>query len=223
MQTGYFGKLPFRGDFIQKNVSPSFLKLWEPWLQRVTAYSQNELHDQWLRHYLISPMWRYMVTLPNDEVYAGIVFPSVDSAGRYFPFTIVMPLADKHTAIQLMLRNQQWYNQSERLALRALDESISFEQFDQVIERLDSVFKPPLKYPSPGFHLPLNASQSLDGALGKLLNYLYIFNDRQISLWWYEDNNLNEGHFFSCLGLPDERVYTAMLTRQWDSSGMQLL
>ena len=109
---GYFGKLPIRGDFIQRNLSSDFISMWDHWLQLVISSSQKTLGDQWLNTYLVSPIWRFFLVLEEDQ-YAGIVLPSVDKVGRYFPFTVAVRIEKKHNVSNFMAEQDNWYQQAE--------------------------------------------------------------------------------------------------------------
>jgi type VI secretion system protein ImpM len=89
-EAGLFGKLPSRGDFVQLGLPGSFVRPWDAWLQQAMAGSQERMGDAWLPAYLESPVWRFV--LPGGMCGAGAVLgllmPSVDRVGRYFPLTL---------------------------------------------------------------------------------------------------------------------------------------
>ncbi len=96
MTPAWYGKLPALGDFASRRLPPAFLADWDAWLQRGMAYSQQHLGSEWLDTYLTSNVWRFILapgTL-DSSTWAGIVLPSVDRVGRYFPLTICAALAD---------------------------------------------------------------------------------------------------------------------------------
>jgi type VI secretion system protein ImpM len=89
-EAGLFGKLPSRGDFVQLGLPGSFVRPWDAWLQQVMAGSRERMGEAWLPAYLESPVWRFV--LPGGMCGAGAVLgllmPSVDRVGRYFPLTL---------------------------------------------------------------------------------------------------------------------------------------
>src|SRR5215467_11283482 len=91
---GFFGKLPSHGDFIERRVGAPFRDVWDEWLQRCIATSRQTLGSEWLDCYLTSPMWRFFLSdgIAGATSYAGILLPSVDRVGRYFPLTVVVEL-----------------------------------------------------------------------------------------------------------------------------------
>ena len=91
MKIGFFGKLPGYGDFVQRNVCPEFVKYWDNWLLKSLSSSHEQLGDLWRSKYFNGPIWRFVISqngLSQTPV-AGFMMPSVDKAGRCYPFTVV--------------------------------------------------------------------------------------------------------------------------------------
>ena len=91
MKIGYFGKLPGYGDFIQRNVSPEFVKQWDNWVLKSIESSRVQLGEQWRGKYFNSPIWRFVISHKGliEESVTGFMMPSVDKSGRCYPFTVV--------------------------------------------------------------------------------------------------------------------------------------
>jgi type VI secretion system protein ImpM len=90
VQTGLFGKLPVQGDFVRAGLPGSFVQPWDGWLQGVLSASRQLLGADWVPAWLEAPIWRFV--LPEGMCGAGAVLglmlPSVDRVGRYFPLTL---------------------------------------------------------------------------------------------------------------------------------------
>ena len=88
--TGFFGKLPCRGDFLRQGLPRSFVSPWDEWLSLALAASKAAMGEAWLPAFLEAPVWRFLLPAgqcgPDGAL--GLWMPSVDSAGRYFPLTI---------------------------------------------------------------------------------------------------------------------------------------
>jgi type VI secretion system protein ImpM len=86
---GFYGKLPARGDFVRAGLPRDFTDPWDDWLQSVMAGSRAQMGEDWLPAYLEAPVWRF--ALPSgrcgSRAVLGLMLPSVDKAGRYFPLT----------------------------------------------------------------------------------------------------------------------------------------
>jgi len=121
---GFFGKIPSHGDFVTRDLPRSFLDVWDMWLQSCIAESKAQLGDGWLNVYLTSPIWRFgvMPGICGPQAAAGILMPSVDRVGRYFPLTIATPQAGEVNPLQLPGAADRWFDAAEAIALRALDD-----------------------------------------------------------------------------------------------------
>jgi type VI secretion system protein ImpM len=121
---GFFGKIPSHGDFVTRDLPRGFLDVWDSWLQACIADSKTRLGDGWLDVYLTSPIWRFGLApgVCGTQAWAGILMPSVDRVGRYFPLTIATPLQGDVTPLHLPWMADAWFEALESTALRALDD-----------------------------------------------------------------------------------------------------
>ena len=87
--TGFYGKLPARGDFVRSGLPRSFTDPWDEWLGTMIAGSRARMGEAWLPAYLEAPVWRFYLPTGVCGVLpvVGLMIPSVDKAGRYFPLT----------------------------------------------------------------------------------------------------------------------------------------
>jgi type VI secretion system protein ImpM len=89
---GFYGKLPSRGDFVRVGLPRDFTDPWDAWLQSVMAGSRSLMGEAWLPAYLEAPVWRFALPpgMCGTNAALGVMLPSVDRAGRYFPLTFAM-------------------------------------------------------------------------------------------------------------------------------------
>ena len=89
--TAFYGKLPARGDFLTRSLSREFINRWDDWLQSGMNASRQALGEAWLDTYLTSPLWRFVLPagICGNTAFAGVLMPSMDKVGRYFPMTVV--------------------------------------------------------------------------------------------------------------------------------------
>lgn len=137
MQAGFFGKIPARGDFVQRSLPAAFTAPWDRWLQAGIAGSRAALGDAWLEIYLTSPIWRFALAagMAGDQAAAGVLMPSVDQVGRYFPLTIAC-VSDEPSPTRLR-DHTSWFDAAETLALAALEEQGSLEALIAGTAKLD--------------------------------------------------------------------------------------
>ncbi|MGH8326957.1 MAG: type VI secretion system-associated protein TagF, partial [Steroidobacteraceae bacterium] len=78
-ETGFYGKLPCRGDFMQRRAPQGFVDAWDAWLSQCLHMSRQQLAERWLDMYLTSPVWRFVLAegICGEAAYAGVMLPSV--------------------------------------------------------------------------------------------------------------------------------------------------
>jgi type VI secretion system ImpM family protein len=131
---GVYGKLPCNGDFLRRRVPQDFLDWWDLWLQQGVLASRAQLGEFWLDVFLTSPAWRFHFEQGGNgsRPCAGLLVPSVDRVGRYFPLTVVWFPRGNRTLFSLARRAAPWFEAVERLVVEALQsERLDFETFDR--------------------------------------------------------------------------------------------
>jgi type VI secretion system protein ImpM len=135
LATGWYGKIPCMGDFVSRRLPASFINTWDLWLQHAIAASRAQLGDRWLDLYLTGPIWRFALmpgALPgNTDMWAGVLMPSVDKVGRYFPLTIALRIEPRPGAMAAAFAAQSWYASLERIALAMLDVDAQPDDLDR--------------------------------------------------------------------------------------------
>jgi len=141
--SGFYGKLPSHGDFLQRGVSDEFVNHWDAWLQEGMARSRSELGEAaWLEVFLTSPLWRFALAsgVVGGPVWAGILLPSVDRVGRYFPLTIVAELPPGVLPFELAVAGNGWFDWAETLARRTLeDELVDLNRLESELRESDAL------------------------------------------------------------------------------------
>ncbi len=134
---GWYGKLPSLGDFASRRLPPLFVEPWDRWLATGLA-SWRENDETWLDAFLAAPTWRFAlgagVPFDRSPGYAGVLMPSVDRVGRYFPLTVVRPRGPSEPRAPA-----DWLRALEGLAVTALHDDWNAERFDLELEGLDGL------------------------------------------------------------------------------------
>lgn len=135
--TGFFGKVPSHGDFVSRRLPEAFLRPWDAWLQSGLQHSRERLGTGWLEVYLCSPLWRFALAagVCGEQGWAGVMLPSVDRVGRYFPLTVAVASEDVSPRARFE-QDGEWYAQVERLALSTLVEGFTLAAFDSALRAL---------------------------------------------------------------------------------------
>lgn len=139
---GWHGKLPSLGDFASRRLPHEFLEVWDGWLAAGLAALRESAPEAWLDGYLASPIWRFLVmpgALPGpsgQQGWTGVLMPSVDRAGRYFPFTVAWPLARLPRDNEGFTSLHRWLRQLDDLAADALQDDWTVAKLEAELERL---------------------------------------------------------------------------------------
>lgn len=90
---GWWGKLPGAGDFSHRRLDEAARARLDGWLQAELA-AMRARHPGWQAAYLKAPLWHFALGagLLSEHPWLGILMPSVDRVGRYFPLVIAQPL-----------------------------------------------------------------------------------------------------------------------------------
>ena len=128
-ESGCFGKVPAHGDFVWQGLPAKFVTPWDNWLQEQLLNLQEQRPDDWLDFYLCGPIWRFVI---RDEslghaTWGGIISPSVDIVGRYFPFTIAYALPHLAPIVSSTRKLSAWQAHAEEVMLAALTDTLSVE------------------------------------------------------------------------------------------------
>jgi type VI secretion system protein ImpM len=136
---GLYGKLPARGDFLSRRLDAQFVAAWDEWLQAVMRESRERLGERWLECFLSMPVWRFALPagMYSAAGWVGLMVPSVDRVGRYFPLTIAASIPKYGLDVPATLaRALPWLASVEALALGALRPELDFDLFDQQLAGL---------------------------------------------------------------------------------------
>jgi type VI secretion system protein ImpM len=135
MTPGWYGKLPALGDFASRRLPPLFVEPWDHWLACGLA-SWRDNDPDWLDAFLAAPTWRFAlgsdVPFDGSPGYAGVLMPSVDRVGRYFPLTVVRPRGASEERVPAA-----WLQALEGLAVAALHDDWNADRFDAELEASD--------------------------------------------------------------------------------------
>lgn len=207
---GFFGKVPTRGDFVRRSLPASFVTPWDDWLQAGLAHSREILGEAWLDIYLTSPAWRFALSghMAGDLAAAGVLIPSVDGVGRYFPFTLACVLEGRPTPLDL--RGQTaWFERAEALALGVLADR-SLDDLSLGLEQLGCPAPPPVapdgeawrfEKPWPLAHALIQSHAPPHG------------------LFWTEGSTRVRPSLLCVRQLPSPPLFTALLDGAWADHG----
>jgi type VI secretion system protein ImpM len=232
---GFYGKLPSHGDFVSRRLPRQFIESWDQWLQGGIAASQEKLAGQWLNTYLVSPIWQFALApgLCGDDAWAGVMMPSVDKVGRYFPLTLVAKVNAQQLP-QLFNPSCGWFAALSQLALSSLEYEFDLQQFDAHLQRLSvydylsdvaasgQAISGQNSSAKPAFEFKLDTAAATAQAFQQLGDTLKTRFLAQASLWRSFVTDDDNARLLVCQGLPPLDAYVGFLNGQWPAYGWQL-
>jgi type VI secretion system protein ImpM len=242
MEVGLYGKLPSHGDFLRRRVSDAFVSVWDEWLQQCIAASRSALGESWLDVYLTSPVWRFACDtgVCGPRAYAGLMAPSVDRVGRYFPLTLVWEVPQGVHPLAVAQRSDRWLDQLERLLLDAMaEEHVDLEKFDQSFvalgRELDQIqWTAPVELdaldaagPTSGARAQWQLSLGTPSAFGAIIEQLLYARLKEthgpLTVMWTEGSSRVEPSGLLLSGLPAPSTYAALLSGEWGEAGWRMV
>ncbi|PUA26846.1 MAG: type VI secretion-associated protein [Cellvibrio sp. 79] len=224
---GLFGKLPAHGDFIYRDLPSHFINAWDTWLQGFVASSQQQLGEAWLDIYLTSPIWRFAISdgVIDGLSWAGILLPSVDRVGRYFPFSIATKIPATANPF-LIIQQQAWFDAIEQLALSALSGHMQLEELVQEINKHNVALPPAIQRYAPSLENAGVVAEFASETANPELAYAHLLDSQcrqaysNYSIWSTAmgSEKINPCVFYT-RGLPNFRSAAAMLDGQWAQWG----
>jgi type VI secretion system protein ImpM len=240
MDVGLYGKLPTHGDFLRRRVADDFLAGWDPWLQQCLAASRAQLGEPWLDTYLTSPVWRFALPprVCGAAAVAGLLVPSVDKVGRYFPLTLVWQTPEELSTLEVALLFRRGFEQAERLLLDTLAlERFEFADFDAQVMELAVYFEDfnrggvqRMTRPSADVLarsarprcIPLRDASALEPPALQLFGSRLDAENPASALWWTDGSAAVHPSWLITPGLPDPASYSAMLDGAWTEAGWEV-
>jgi type VI secretion system protein ImpM len=238
VQVGLYGKLPSHGDFLRRRTSDAFVGAIDPWLQECMTASRTALGDRWLDVYLTSPAWRFAAApgVCGSAPLIGLVVPSVDRVGRYFPLTIVAELPAHVAVVTAVSTSAAFFSRAERLVIETLEsEYVDFETFDEEVSRLaddlvhlsmapgaqlDAAAADILSSDGPAcWHLPVDSPESVTSLFEQLLAHRLGALYHPVMFWWTAGSSIVDPSCLITRGLPPPHTFASLLDGSWERDG----
>ena len=232
---GFFGKFPVRGDFISRRLPTDFIRDWDGWLQGSLTASREVLGENWLAVYLTSPLWRFILSpgVCGPHGWMGVLMPSVDRVGRYFPLTLAIALNRDNGLAGLFVSAAEWFARLEHLALSCLEDGFDLDTFDK---RLQQEALPASMDSSPvqgaakvyengqrcmPMHVEMHNLTQMPEAISHLGSCLLADYLPSYSLWSTSGSERVQPCLLVYQGLPPVTSFTDMISGEWPSACRQ--
>jgi type VI secretion system protein ImpM len=190
--------MPALGDFASRRLPADWIAAWDDWLQQELVRSREVLgDDDWLSAYLVAPVRRFWLApgLLTPPAWLGVLMPSVDSVGRYFPFTLATALPSGHDELVDALANDNWLDSADAVARQVLDPACDVPALEQAVHEM------------PGLH----GERRIEAHAGTRLALQLIDQCAGLrSAWWCEGAAGVDG-FVVARALPTDAAFDALL------------
>ncbi|HEX4856278.1 MAG TPA: type VI secretion system-associated protein TagF [Limnobacter sp.] len=184
----WFGKLPCTGDFTCHGMPGEFLSTLDDWLSNLIQQGIQRHGDGWLRAYFNMPVQGFVMraipSTENDVV--GVWMPSVDRAGRAFPFLLMefLPCGSCQEPCSVELIG--WFVKAAELCSAAMMDEWELKRLENAIRHLP----------------PLSSGESF--SVGKAMHLKRID--------WYRIEDTKSAHWMmQSAGLPSSTQFNTLM------------
>jgi type VI secretion system protein ImpM len=187
--SGYFGKIPARGDFVGAGLPFAVVRAWDKAISACLAGAKEKLADRWLDLWLEAPVWRF--ALPESQcgpaALLGLWMPGVDRAGRHFPLMIAASCPGANPE-DMARHGTAWLDAAEDAGRDAIADDLTP---DQLMVRIPP---PPDLSNTAGTGLPWQLQPTVKGGL-----------------WWTDGGPFVAARGMVLEAMPDTETFVTML------------
>jgi type VI secretion system protein ImpM len=216
---GWYGKLSMLGDFAQRRLSEHVVQRCDTWLSQAMAASREHLGANWLEIYLSAPILRFAWApgVLDAQWWFGILMPSCDQVGRYFPLLVAQRRASAPADRIALDHLELWFEHIAQAALQTLQERAVLDAFEDALRNA-----PP--WPTPGKSIPLaprpshgenqftiRRSTTLHEVMQALAVQELMARLKGASLWWRSATGAAEPTLSLVQGLPEPARFADLL------------
>lgn len=135
---GWYGKLAMLGDFAHRRLPLGFVNACDLWLSQGIAASRESLGSAWLDSYLTAPLWCFAWSprVVDEQWWFGVLMPSVDAVGRYFPLVVAFSTEHAPTEPHALAQWAKWYDSAGSCALQTLQSQATLDEFESALAAL---------------------------------------------------------------------------------------
>ena len=221
---GWHGKLPTLGDFASRRLEAPFIDAWDGWLAAGLLALREAHPETWLEAYLGSPSWRFLLMpgvlsgAAGAQAWAGVLMPSVDRVGRYFPLTLVQSLGAGPSSTQQMQGLWFWLARLDELARDALHGDWTAEQLEQELAGMATADLAAIEWPAGP--MPGAAGELVEFTPGAVLDAATLIGVQaqrawaeraQGCSWWFAQPDEGPPRLLLGRGLPEAQALGRLL------------
>ena len=214
---GWYGKLPMLGDFAHRRLPLGFVNACDVWLSQGVAASRESLGSAWLDNYLTAPLWCFAWSprVVDEQWWFGVLMPSVDAVGRYFPLVVAFSTAHAPSEPHALAQWAQWYDSAGACALQTLQGQATLDEFESALATTDTPLisapadsSPPQAFTSELQLHPAQGAWPQDAAT--VVMHALAESLQGHSVWWVHGNSTTPPPVTVMRGLPAANRFIAL-------------
>jgi type VI secretion system protein ImpM len=215
---GAFGKLPAHGDFLALHLADDLRSGFDALVSAGLAAFRARRGEAWLEVYLTSPLWHFALDpgMLTARTVVGVMIPSVDAVGRYFPFAILTALPQPSPPLRLKLEAAAWFRAAGDLALGILEDRLTLGDLGPALAELG----PPRLAPARPPPLPFAVEGAADDRLAGLLAQA---GEPQAGLFWTNGSPHLPATVLAVAGRPNGALMAALFDGDWAAAGVAVV
>ena len=175
--------------------------------------------------YLNTPIWRFVLgpNLCGAEPSLGVMMPSVDRVGRYFPLVIAAQLPGCLSPGTVFHSARAWFEAAEQLILTTLDDTFDFDAFDHNVLAIGvpNYARAGEGPAGGGLRLDLHETGDMSPTYARMLDQVLMGSNAPFSLWWTQGSDACAPPVLLSPGLPAPANFAAFLDGEWDEWGWE--
>jgi type VI secretion system protein ImpM len=200
--------------------------------------SKARLGAGWRDAFLSMPPWRFVLGagLVTPSAWAGLMLPSVDAVGRYFPLTVATPLSEASLdLVATLLAAAPWFDAIEEIALSAIAPKADTHAIDAAFAarafcsewlrpgatRTEADSTVPMRSAQPQLLCVALDDRPLDDAAGTQLAAMGTRLAEPAAAWLAEPSEVMERHVLLTETLPSAAAFCAMMDGHWLEHGWE--
>ena len=219
---GWYGKISTLGDFAQRRLPPEFVQASDAWLSRAMLACRQQLGERWLDGYLTSPvmLFAWAPGVADANWWFGVLMPSCDNVGRYFPLLIAQRRAHPPLDRSALDHLEGWFDHLANAATQTLRARSTIEGFEQALN--DAPPWPSVEVSAARLALAPHLTGDVEHhefahgvSIGRWLQTIALdalqsrFNG--CSIWWRRGDATRDTEAEVVHGLPEPAAFARML------------
>lgn len=223
-RAAWFGKLPGLGDFAGRRMPHAIVSDWDLWLSAGLDQLRKNDPSNWEQQFVQAPCWFFVApALVLGKITCGVVAPSMDRVGRYYPISILALAEESDSILALDTELVQFFTAARSAIIDAQRLALTAEAMDSRLADLTWPFVSPAGQVKNSLISELladlnAASRSYEQVHPVCLPSLPwrdLVTDKfsKTSVWWVSPTSTSTYRDLVCKGLFNQALFTQLFQK----------